>query len=157
MLDFDPSLICRDELCEIIHVHAAHKVRTRKQKQVWKSRSSRPPWALPAPVALDDAIIRAVSDVHPRHFAAVVTEVENDFGSLGKNRLSGMRRVHRHLVQLCEAGRVLRVDVGGMLYGYLKPTSRIARDIGYIREQLRDAIRFQGDETHWREQARMAS
>lgn len=143
----DPSSICRNELCEIEGLHAPHEVNVRARVEQ-PPRSKRKPWRLPAPLALDESIIRAVSDIQPRHFMAIVAEVENDFGSLGDKPKSGQRRVHRRLRALCEAGRVLRIDVGGMMYGYLKPTSRIARDIGYIREQLRDAIRYQGGETY---------
>lgn len=143
MLDFDSSSICRSEFCDREDVHAPHVVKCQRETM---PRSCRAPWTLPAPVALDDAIVRAVSDIQPKNFATLVDDVENDFGSLGHNRQSGMRKLHRRLAQLCDAGRVLKVDVGGMLFAYLKPTSRISRDVEYIREQLREIIHYQSYE-----------
>lgn len=138
MLDWiDPSLICRHEFCDIEGIHAWHEVREKKEP---KPRSVKEPWNLPAPNALDDAIVRAVSDVRPRHFAALLQEVENDFGSLGENRKSGIRRMHRRLKQLVETGRILRVEIGETLFAYLKPTSRVARDVVFLREQILESF-----------------
>jgi hypothetical protein len=138
MLDWiDPSLICRHESCDIEGIHPWHQVRCRKEP---KPRSNKAPWNLPAPNALDDAIVRAVSDVRPRHFAALLQEVENDFGTLAENRKSGIRRMHRHLKQLVDAGRVLRIEIGETLFAYLKPTSRVAKDVLFLREQILESI-----------------
>lgn len=144
MLDFvDSSSICRSEFCDREDIHAPHYVKPCKEIA---PRSCRAPWKLPAPIALDDAIVRAVSDIQPKNFAVLVDDVENDFGSLGDNRKSGMRRLHRRLRALCEAGRVLKIDVGGTLFAYLKPTSRVSRDVSFLRDQLRDIINYQGYE-----------
>ncbi len=133
----DPSSICRNEFCVIEELHAPHQVRSRKEP---RPRSHRPPWVLPAPIALDESILRAVSDVVPRHFMAIVDLVQNDFGSLGDNEYSGQRRVHRRLRILADVGSVLRIDVGKRMFAYLKPTSRIARDVAFIRDLMRDVI-----------------
>jgi len=134
---FDQNSICRDEWCEIDEIHLAHKVR---QKREPKPRSDKPPWLLPAREALDESILKAVSDVRPKHFAQIVSDVENDYGTLAENRRSGMRRVHRHLRTLVNMGAVLRIEIGEMLFAYLKPTSRIASDVGFVREQILESI-----------------
>lgn len=137
MSDFGNS-ICRSEFCDREDIHAPHYVKPRKEPA--PPRSCRAPWKLPAPIALDDAIVRAVSDIQPKSFTMLVSDVENDFGSLCENRKSSERRVHHRLRALCAMGRVLKIDVGGTLFAYLKPTSRIARDVAYLREQLRDLV-----------------
>lgn len=133
----DPSSICRNEHCTIEGIHVPHDVHEMKEP---KPRSCRAPWKLPAPNALDDSIVRAVSDVRPLNFAAIVNEVENDFGSLGDNRKSGLRRVHRRIRSLVAVGRILRIEIGQTLFAYLKPTSRIAKDVSFIREQILESI-----------------
>jgi len=110
-----PVFICRDDDCEIEGIHKPHKVEARKANSHQPRRRrdrepcTRPLWDLPAPLALDESIERAISDVHPKHFSMLVNDVENDYGSLGKNRKSGYQLVHRHLRALIKAGRVLRV------------------------------------------------
>jgi hypothetical protein len=139
MFEFvDSSLICRDENCDIECIHAAHDVAPKKDPP--KPRSTRAPWELPAPEALDESIVRNVSDVRPKIFSALVNDIENDFGSLGHNKRSGLRRVHRRIRALVEMGRILRVDIGDTLFAYLKPTSRVATDIEFVKEQILDSL-----------------
>jgi hypothetical protein len=137
-VDFDLSTICRSEHCDREDIHYAHEVVALKREP--RPRSYRAPWLLPAPDALDDCIVRAVSDVRPKHFAALANDVENDFGSLGENNKSGLRRLHRRIRALVETGRILRIEIGDTLFAYLTPTSRIANDITYIRAAIAESI-----------------
>lgn len=134
---FNLSLICRDESCDRDDIHYCHDVEPLKEP---KPRSSRKPWELPAPEALDEAIVRAVSDVRPKPFTMLANDVVNDFGSLGQNIKSGERRLHRRIRALVEQGRILRIDIGNTLFAYLKPTSRIATDLDFIREAISDCL-----------------
>lgn len=134
---FDLSLICRDDHCDCEDIHFVHEVTPKKEP---KPRSSRKPWLLPAPEALDEAIVRAVSDVRPKPFTMLANDVVNDFGSLGDNSKSGERRLHRRIKALVEQGRILRIEIGNTLFAYLKPTSRIAGDLEYIREAISECI-----------------
>lgn len=161
----DPSSICRNEFCTIEELHSPHdwlricgscrfswvddehcpKCNRKKSRRIrlhgrkeCQPRSNRPPWVLPAPVALDEAILRSVSDVVPRNFSTIINLIENDFGSLGDNRMSGMRRVHRRIRILTNVGSILRIEVWQRMFAYLKPTSRIARDVEFIRDLMAD-------------------
>lgn len=133
----DVAILCRDESCDVEGLHLVHEVEPKRES---KPRSCRAPWLLPAPQALDDSIVRSVSDTQPKRFAALVDAVENDFGSLGMNRESGLRRLHRRIRALVDAGRILRIDLGNTLFAYLKPTSRIANDVSFIREAILDSL-----------------
>jgi len=129
--------ICKDEWCTIEGIHAPHLVRQGKEK---RPRSQQKPWLLTSPGALDDSIERAVCRLSVSSFNAIVNEVENDFGSLGPTEESGFRRVHRRLTALIRMGRVLRVDVGGRLFAYLRPQSRIADDLEFLRDRVKDLM-----------------
>lgn len=136
------SGICKDEWCTIEGIHAPHPVRQHKEKQ---PRSVREPWLLTSVVALDESIERAVCKLNVGSFGTIVNEVENDFGSLGPTEESGIRRVHRRLAELVRAGRVLRIDVGGRLFAYLRPKSRIADDLDFLRESIKSLMDFDVD------------
>lgn len=133
----DLSEICRSEFCDRDEIHLAHEVKIRKERG---PRSEREPWTMPSPDAIDESIVKAVSDFTPKRFAHLVNDVENDFGSLGENRDSAMRRLHRRIAWLVKQGRILRVDLGDTLCTYLKPTSRLARDVTYLRELVNDTL-----------------
>lgn len=135
---FELSMICRDECCDRDDIHYAHEDIVAKREP--KPRSSRKPWLLPAPEALDEAIVRAVSDVCPKPFVRLANDVVNDFGSLGENSKSGERRLHRRIKSLVDQGRILRIEIGNTLFAYLKPTSRIANDLDFLREAIAETI-----------------
>ncbi len=135
---FDLTLICRDESCDCEEIHLVHDVIPAKKDP--KPRSTREPWMLPAPEALDEAIVRAVSDIRPKPFTTIANDVVNDFGSLGENAKSGERKLHRRIKALVNQGRILRIDIGNTLFAYLRPSSRIADDLDYIREVIADCI-----------------
>jgi hypothetical protein len=131
--------ICIDECCEIEGVHAPHKVKQKKEK---KPRSNKPPWLLTAKDALDESIVRAVCKLDVGSFHTILNEVENDFGSLGPTHDSGVRRLYRRLSAVVRTGKVRRVDVGGRLFAYVKPQSRLAGDIEFLRESLKQMISY---------------
>jgi hypothetical protein len=141
MLNALSRRVCRHECCKHEHIHPPHRVRVKKDKE---PLSQKDPWLLPAPTALGESIERAVTEYTPKNFAMLRDDVENDFGSLGPTPKSADRRLHRHLSTMVKLGRVLRVDVGGRLFAYLKPTSRIAMDIPRLRDSLKEMIAYQG-------------
>jgi len=137
------SEICREDDCDIDGIHAPHSVRTKKEQQ---PRSKREPWKLMnSPEALDESIMRVINRLNVASFQAIFHEVENDFGSIGATPNTGDRTLHRHLVMLCRAGRLLRVDVGQRMYAYLKPSAKFAKDVEFVRDILDS---WQEDKTH---------
>jgi hypothetical protein len=136
LLDSDESPLVRGQY---------HRKRTRKARygeEKFSTKSADAPWKLRAPAALDDSILKSVSPCTPRVFSQIIPIVEDDFGSLGPTCDSGIRRVQRHLKSLCDAGRVLKIDLGQRLFAYLAPESRLASDIDTIRDQLADVIDY---------------
>ena len=136
LLDTDESPLVRGRY---------HRKRTRRARygeDKFSTKSADVPWKLRAPAALDDSILKSVSPAVPRVFSQLVRDVEDDFGSLGPTCDSGIRRVQRHLKSLCDAGRVLKIDLGQRLFAYLTPDSRLASDIDTIRDQLADVIDY---------------
>jgi hypothetical protein len=129
MEDCDLSLICRDENCRRIDLHPVHAVTATCDSEVI-STSTREPWKRPAPRALDHAIAKATSKTYPRHFNAILREVEEDYGDcIG-------RTVARRLARLVKRGHILRIDLGRSLYAYVRPGSKLANDIDLVREQV---------------------
>jgi hypothetical protein len=129
-----PVEICREDDCDIEGIHEPHEVRAKKEQQ---PRSKREPWKLMnSPEALDESIMRVINRLNVASFQAIFHEVENDFGSIGATPNTGDRTLHRHLVMLCRAGRLLRVDVGQRMYAYLKPSAKFARDVDFVRDIL---------------------
>lgn len=133
MRNFDPSRLCRDEACERIELHLAHEV-IGNEKREPKSSSPLPAWVRPSPRALDHSIARATSKTYPRHFAAILQVVENDYGACNS------RTVLRRLLRLVDRGHILRIDLGSQLYAYLRPGSPLVNDIDLMREQCLAAM-----------------
>jgi len=133
MRNWDPSCLCRDEACDRIELHLAHKV-TREPEPEPRSTSPLPKWKRQAPKALDHSIAKATSKTYPRHFDAIMKIVESDYGTCID------RTVHRRLKRLVQRGHILRIDLGRHLYAYLRPGSTLVNDVDLIREQCFDAF-----------------
>jgi predicted transcriptional regulator len=120
---------CRDESCHRIDLHPAHAVTAIRVTEA-PSTSPREPWKRSAPRALDHSIAKATSKTYPRHFKAILREVEEDYGECID------RTVARRLARLVKRGHILRIDLGRHLYAYLRPGSSLVNDVDLIREQL---------------------
>lgn len=136
--------VCRDERCVLEGLHASHTVKDskrtkqRRQKQLgWRDdpfEKTTEIYERRCAEALDEAIIRAISCSPVRNFASLYHDIIHDYGSCGT------RRLYRRLVALTRAKRIVRVDLGGCLCGYMRPGSRFLRDPEIIREQLEELI-----------------
>src|SRR3990172_3495241 len=123
---------CRDENCSRIDLHLVHIVEMISEQPEPPSLAKRPPWRSPAPKALDHSIAKATSRTYPRHFDAILHEVEADYGDCNP------RTVQRGLRKLVERGHILRIDLGRHLYAYVRPGSKLVNDIDLLREQIFD-------------------
>lgn len=123
------------KVCGIFHHERILSLRSIDNRPV---RSKRDVWELPSPLALDEAILRSVSTHVPRLLVEIQPLVENDYGSLGRNVDSGMRRLQRRILQLCETGAIMRVELGKRLFAYLSPKSRLSLE--EIRDQVMDNL-----------------
>lgn len=144
--------ICRDEACDRLEIHLAHDVgkpvvqnttggkvpRERGDDDDERSGSARLAWQRSAPKALTRAIARATSRTYPKHYDAILHEVQKDYGACNS------RTVQRHLRRLVERGHVLQVDLGKRLFAYLRPGSKMAGDIDLLREQISDLMDLAG-------------
>jgi hypothetical protein len=130
MGEFFSAEICRDEDCDVVGVHPAHPVVARKIVAKGDFAVGPGVWRKHSVPAITNAVARAVSPVKPRNIVAITNIVHNDYGDCN------VRTIYRHLGKLVERGHVLRVDLGERLYAYLRPNTRYAHDIAYLREQL---------------------
>lgn len=148
------GLICTDEHCETLEVHASHaalkpaRVHRRPKPMkctvcVWKGPGSferecpkchselvavRAPWQYDDPRGLTGSVARAASKAAPKTFAMVCRDVWDDYGPCTE------RTVHRHLAKLVDRGCILKIDIGEAFDVYLRPGSRLASDIDTLRE-----------------------
>lgn len=124
------------QICGIFHHERILRLRSIDSSK--PIRSKRDVWKLPSPLALDEAILRSVSTHVPRLLVEIQPLVENDYGSLGRNSDSGMRRLQRRILQLCSTGAIMRVELGKRLFAYLSPKSRLSLE--EIRDQVMDNL-----------------
>lgn len=124
--------LANERMCGPFHHRRILTVRAIDPKP---TKSCRDPWELPAPEALDESILRATSDRVPRLLVQLAPIVENDFGKIANTEQSTFRQLQRRAKRLCEAGKLLRVDLGKRLYAYLSPDAR-EKDVDAIREQV---------------------
>jgi hypothetical protein len=135
MHDLDPGLVCRDEDCTIVGVHRKHLVRHRELKPHHRAATgARPLWKKDDPTALTGAVARATSRAFPTHFAAIHRDVQDDYGPCSE------RSVYRHLAKLVERGHLLKLDLGLPCAAYIRPKSRLLRDVPAIREYMLGVI-----------------
>lgn len=140
------EFVCRDENCKIVELHGPHRVRVKKEP---KDVTREPPQAL------DDVIERVVYRLGISCFRTILTEVEQDFGSLGPTHQSGLRRLHRRIAKLAETGRVCRLEVGERLFAYTPPDGR-KRDVATCRKVIKEQLDFEcydRPSTRWSEAA----
>jgi hypothetical protein len=124
------DLLCRDDACDQTELHYKHRVKHRAEK-VASSRSTVAPWLRDAPIALDESITNATSQVYPKPLCVLARDVEQDYGTCCA------RTVQRRLRRLVEQGHILRLDLGARLYAYMKPGSNMVNaDIDLLREQV---------------------
>lgn len=138
-----------ERMCGPFHHRRILTVREIDPKPI---KCARDPWTLPAPEALDESILRATSDRVPRILMQLAPIVENDFGRIAPTENSALKQLQRRIKKLCEAGQLLRVDLGKRLYAYLSPDARIAGDVDAIREQVMESF-----ERTWYLRGRMQS
>lgn len=126
-----------------MELHLAHETRGEdfseklkaEAKEALASNSKRPPWKRPSSKALDHSIAKAVSKDRPKNLDTILREVQDDYG-LDSTEGALYRNVQRHLAKLVQRGHILRIDLGKRLYAYLRPGSRLVRDVANIRQQL---------------------
>jgi hypothetical protein len=133
-MDLDPSRLCRDDRCERTEVHLAHAITHALPAPKTLTKSVKEPWRRRDPRALDHCIAKAVSQTYPRHIAAIVEEVRQDYGACN------LRTVQRHLQRLVQRGHLLRIDIGRSLYAYLRPGSSMAHERALMLTQIEDLI-----------------
>jgi hypothetical protein len=133
-MDLDPSRLCRDDRCERTEVHLAHAITHAPPAPKTLTKSVKEPWRRRDPRALDHCIAKAVSQTYPRHIAAIVEEVRQDYGACN------LRTVQRHLQRLVQRGHLLRIDIGRSLYAYLRPGSSMAHERALMLTQIEDLI-----------------
>lgn len=110
----------------------------------------RDPWLQPSAEALDESILRATSDHKPHLLAQIAPIVENDYGKIAENEASVFRQLQRRIKRLCDAGVLLRVDLGKRLYAYISPNSRMLSDVDAIREQVMESFDREIERHSWR-------
>ena len=96
----------------------------------------RDPWNIPSGEALDESILRAAADHQPKLVTQILDIVQNDYGKISSNENSAFRQLRRRIKRLCNAGAILRVDLGRQLYAYIAPEARLARDVDEIRSVI---------------------
>lgn len=134
---------CRDERCQRLDLHAVHgdallaspRARQRRKRLLgWADDPFEPGGGEPRiQVVLDEVILRAVG-TSPKNFSTLYNDVVNDFGSVH------VRRLHRRLALLTQLRKVVCVDLGSSLRGYVRPDSRLLRDAEGLRERLEDLV-----------------
>lgn len=134
-MELDPSRLCRDDRCDRTEVHEIHALNAAlSEPRARKTESRKAPWRRNDPRALDHCIAKAVSQTYPRHIAAIVEEVRQDYGTCN------LRTVQRHLQRLVQRGHLLRIDIGRSLYAYLRPGSSMAHERELMLTQIEDLI-----------------
>jgi hypothetical protein len=121
--------ICKAEHCERIELHEAHELPAPGPGKPVRP-TSQPPWRHDAPKALTGAVARATSKAYPVHFAEIVREVRDDYGTCAD------RTVYRYLAKLVARGHVVKVDVGLTCAAYVRPKSRLLEAPDAIREYM---------------------
>jgi len=133
---------CRSEDCEIVELHEAHEITT-KRKPERAASEGRPLWRRSSSKALDRSIANATSRHWPTHFGAILREVENDYGT-AESPQALERAVYRHLRKLVERGQIIKLDIGLSMAAYIRPKSKLLKDLGMIREQMYDRLETNG-------------
>ncbi len=139
--------ICRDEGCEIEHLHAPEECERARQnrriellyaelreiddaKAPAVSEPKRAVWQKDDPEGLSEAVMRAIPKNRPTHVAAVVESVRNDYGEVAE------RTVYRHLSRLVKTGEIIRQDVQLGFAALVRPYSKMLRDLPTMRDVL---------------------
>lgn len=128
--------VCRDERCTKSGIHAPHKLRgsSAEARSTKKNFAGKSPWQMSAKKALTNAIAKATSITYPTHFKKLLDDVENDYG------VCCDRQVYRALKILVERKQIIKMDLGGNLFAYVRPGSKLVNDPGLVREQIMGAI-----------------
>jgi len=90
----------------------------------------KPVWQLDDPTALTGAVARATSKAYPTHFAAIVRDVRDDYGTVTE------RTVYRHIKKLVARGHIAKVDIGFAFAAYIRPGSRMFKTADAIRDYI---------------------
>jgi hypothetical protein len=130
----DPSLICRDEDCEIDGVHRKHLVQPSKSRPHHRpkrtGRSLKPPWQQDDREGLRMSVERAAANGLPMYPSAIVRDVRDDYGTVHE------RTVYRYLRNSVLTGRVLKLDLKLPFAVYLSPNSALLHDLASVREYM---------------------
>ena len=116
--------ICRDDNCEIMGVHGHHEVLTQEREAPRKSGAQHDPKALLGSIA------KATSKAYPMNFSAIVREVVDDYGTCSE------RTIYRYLRKLIDRGQILKLDLGLSVDAYIRPKSRLLRDLPGLRDYM---------------------
>lgn len=128
---------CRDEQCEIVELHEEHDVVV--QRKVERAPSEgRALWKRSAPKALDRSIMKQTSKYWATHFGEMLRGVRDDYGECEE------RTVYRRVKRLVERGNLIKLEVGLAMAIYVRPKSRLLRDVGMLREQMYDRLETNG-------------
>lgn len=139
---WDPSEICRDEDCLIVGAHRPHLVAERpppaphhrpKKRRPDELMFARTPWHQADPRGLRGAVARAVSKT-PKVFHEIVRDVRDDYGNVTE------RTIHRHLKALTERKQTIKLDLGFTFAVYIRPKSRMLKNIEAIRDYIEGEI-----------------
>jgi len=138
---WDPSEICRDENCLIVGAHRPHLVAERPpptphhrpKKRRPDELSNNAPWRQADPRGLRGAVARAIGKT-PKVFSEIVRDVRDDYGNVTE------RTVHRHLKALAEKKQMIKLDLGFTFAVYIRPKSRMLKNIEAIREYIEGEI-----------------
>lgn len=130
--ELDPSEICRDERCSRAGIHRKHLIKTVHEPRAHHrpDPNARPLWKRPDPNGLINSIARATSKAYPMWFSAIAREVRDDYGNVDE------RTIYRYLKVLVDRGHILKLDLGLQLAAYIRPGSRLLKDLDSLREYM---------------------
>lgn len=141
----DMGEICRDEHCELDGLHAPEECeqarRTSRIELLYEELSEikgakpaptpkRPASLKDDPEGIREAVLRAIPKNLPTHFGAVADAVRNDYGEVAE------RTVYRHIKRLVKAGELVKQDLRLGFAAYVRPYSKMLRDLPTMRDVL---------------------
>jgi len=130
MSEVESGSICRDEHCDRMGVHPWHPMGANREVKPHHRPGKKPVWQLDDPTALTGAVARATSKAYPTHFAAIVRDVRDDYGTVTE------RTVYRHIKKLVARGHIAKVDIGFAFAAYIRPGSRMFKTADAIRDYI---------------------
>jgi hypothetical protein len=134
---WDSSEICRDDQCTRRDVHRKHLVAGHAPPKAHHrpDPNKKPLWQRNDPRGLTGAVARATSKT-PKVIAEIIRDVRDDYGSVSD------RSIYRHVKKLLERGQLIKVDIGLTFDAYIRPKSRMLKDVEAIRDFIEGEIEW---------------